>query len=92
VDGTVDPSTTLTEQDFKRVRDDRFTYCLGNEDLLASGKSFQHQRRQVSIFSQQQQVLLVQCVDNVLLVSRHDIRIRENGNEIPGFSFRRFDP
>jgi len=43
VNGTVDPSTTLTEKNSESVGDYSLANCLRNKDLFSMGESFQHQ-------------------------------------------------
>ena len=43
VDSTVDPSTSLGEEDRELFRDGCFANGLGNEDLLAFGESSKHE-------------------------------------------------
>jgi hypothetical protein len=52
VDGTVNPSSSLTEEDFELIRDDSLAHRVGNKDLLSMRESFQHQCRKISIFSE----------------------------------------
>ena len=65
VDGAVDPSSALREEDGELFGDSGLAYRLWNEDLLAFGEGLQHQRREVSIFTKEQQILLMQCVDHI---------------------------
>jgi len=91
VHSTVDPPTSLTEKNAERIWDYSLANRLRNEDLFSMGESLQHQRRQVSIFSQQQQILLVQGIDDIFLISRNDIWICKDRHEIPFRPLRCFD-
>src|SRR5271155_2300348 len=75
VDGTVDPSSSLTEEDFELIGDDSLAHRVGNKDLFSMRESFQHQCRKISILPEQKQILLVQRIDDILLISRDDIWI-----------------
>jgi hypothetical protein len=52
VDGTVNPSSSLTEEDFELIRDDSLAHRVGNKDLFSMRESFQHQCRKISILSE----------------------------------------
>src|SRR5271154_397354 len=52
VDGTVNPSSSLTEEDFELIRDDSLAYRVGNKDLFSMRESLQHQCRKISILSE----------------------------------------
>src|SRR5271155_436807 len=49
VDGTVNPSSSLTEKDFELIRDNSLAHRVGNKDLFSMRKSLQHQCRKISI-------------------------------------------
>jgi hypothetical protein len=91
VDGTVNPSSSLTEEDFELIRDDSLAYRVGNKDLFSMRESLQHQCRQISIFSKEKQILLVQSINDILLISRDDIWIRENRDEVSRFPLGGFE-
>lgn len=85
VDCRVDPSSSLGQQDAEAIRDDRLANSLWTEDHLALGECLEHERCEVSIFTEQEQVLLVERVDNVLRIVFHNIRVSENGDPIAVF-------
>lgn len=67
VHGRVDPATTLREQDTPRVGCDRHGVSIGDEFGLVVREVLEDERCQVSIFTEGEQVLLVQRIENTLL-------------------------
>jgi hypothetical protein len=59
MDRRVDPSATLREQNAERVWHDRVANGLRQVHHFALWISFEHERGQVSVFPQKQQILLV---------------------------------
>ena len=66
VHSRVDPSAALREKNAERIRNGSLADSLRNEYLFALGEGLEHERRQISVFTKQKQVLLVQRVDDVL--------------------------
>jgi hypothetical protein len=91
VDSRVDPSTTLTEKHPECVGDDGLADGLRTEDHFAARERPQHERREVSILSEEEQVLLVQRVDDVLRVVLDDVGIGEDGDPVPVVSLGRLE-
>jgi hypothetical protein len=91
VNGRVDPSTTLRKEDRERVGNDRLTHRLRAEHHLPPRERPQHERREVTIFSEKEEVLLVKRVDDVLRVVRDDVRVGEDRDPVPVAAFRGFD-
>lgn len=67
VNGRVNPSTTLREKNTPRVRSDRHSVSIGDKLRLVVGEVFENEGREVSIFSESEQVLLMERVENTLL-------------------------
>ena len=88
----VDPAPALRQQHRELLRHRRLAHRLRHEHLLALRERLQHQRRQVAVFAEQEQVLLVQRVDHVLRVVLHHVRVGEDGHPVVLPAFRRFDP
>ncbi len=63
MNGRVDPTTTLRKQYAPFVRGNRMGDGVGGELHLESWEVFHHERREVTVFSEREQVLLVQGVD-----------------------------
>jgi hypothetical protein len=68
VDGGVDPSTTLREQDSPLIGSDGVCLSVPDELGLVVREVFEQQGRQVSIFTKMEQVLHMEGVDAVLRV------------------------
>ena len=64
---------------------------LGHEDLFALGKGLEHERREVAVFAEEEEIFLVQGVDDVLGVVLDDVRVGEDGYPVVLPAFRRFD-
>lgn len=90
--GRVDPTTTLREQDLESVRHRGLALCLRNKEQLAARENLEHERRQVTVLSEQQQVLLVQSVDHVFRVLFHHVRVGQDRHIVALGSFRSLDP
>lgn len=82
VHSTVDPATTLGEQYHELVGDDSLANGLRDEDLLALGERLEHQCGEVSILTQEKQVLLVQGVNHVFRVMLDNVRVGQNGHPV----------
>lgn len=82
VHGTVNPATTLREQDHEFVWDNCFANGLRDENLLALGEGLQHQGGQVSILTQKKQVLLVQGVNHVFRVVLDNVRVSQDRHPV----------
>ena len=91
VHGRVDPSAALREKNGESIRDGSFADSLRNEDLLTLREGLEHERRQISVFTEQEQVLLVQRVDNVLRVVLDDVRVRKDRYPVARSTLRRLD-
>lgn len=78
----VNPSTSLRQQHLEFVWYNSLAYGLRNENLLAFRESLEHERREVSIFAEEEQVLRVQRVDNVFRVVFNDIRVGKNWDPV----------
>lgn len=91
VHSTVDPATTLGEQNQELVRDDSLTDGLRDKDLLALGEGLQHQSGQVSIFTQEKQVLLVQGVHHVFRVVFDNVRVGQDRHPVVLTTLGSFD-
>jgi hypothetical protein len=63
MDGRIDPSSTLGQQHIPLARRDGMRDGVGCEFHLERGEILHHERRQVSIFSERKEVLLVKRVD-----------------------------
>lgn len=59
----IDPSSPLTEQDAPSTRCDCVRNGIRSEFHLESREMLHHERGEVSIFSEREQVLLMECVD-----------------------------
>lgn len=92
MDGRINPPTTLGEQNAERVRDDGLADCLRTEHVLAPRERLEQKGCEVSIFSEEQQVLLVQRVDNILRVPFHDIGICQNRDPVSSVALGSLDP
>jgi len=78
VHGTVDPATSLRQKNLESIGNRRLANCLWYKDLLPLREGPQHQSREITIFSEKQQVLLVQGVDHVLGIVLDDVGIGKN--------------
>ena len=87
----VDPSSSLREKNSEGIGDDSFADGLRTEDHLSLRESLEHERREVTILSEQEQVLLVKRVDNVLSVVLADVRVGQDGNPVAGFALGSLD-
>lgn len=67
MNGRVNPSTTLREKNTPRVRSDRHSVSIGDELRLVVREVLEDEGREVSIFSESEQVLLMERVENTLL-------------------------
>ena len=63
MDGRIDPTTTLGQQDAKTIRRNGVGLGVRRELHLEGREVLHHDSRQVSIFTKREQVLLVQRVD-----------------------------
>ena len=91
VDGTVNPSAALREEDVELVRHSRLTNRLWHKDLLALGECPEHESGEVSVFSEEEQILLVEGVDNVFGVVLDNVGVGEDGHPIILATLRGFD-
>lgn len=82
VNSTVDPSSALGEQNTKGVRNNGLANGLWHKDLLPLGECLEHECRQVSILSKEKQVLLVQCVDNILRIVLDNVWVCQDGDPV----------
>lgn len=82
VDSTVDPSSSLGEKDLEFVGYGGLANSLWHEHLLPLGKSPQHQGREITIFSKEKQVFLVQCVDNVFGIMLHNVGVSQDWHPV----------
>lgn len=57
VNGRIDPPSALREEHAERVRDDRLANGLRTEEHLALRERLEKERRQVTVFAEQQQIL-----------------------------------
>lgn len=89
--GRVDPSSTLREKDSKGIGNDGLANCLRTEHHLAAREGSKHECSEITIFTEEEQVLLVKGIDNVLRVVLNDIRVGENWNPVTVSSLRRLD-
>lgn len=64
VNGGVDPSSSLGQQDFELVWCDGMRYCIGCELHLERREMLHHNGRQITIFTKVQQILLVKGIDD----------------------------
>ena len=62
----VDPATTLREQDTALLGCHSVRFGVGAELGLERREMLHEQRREETIFTEREQVLLVECVDNAL--------------------------
>ena len=69
----VDPTPTLRQQNLPVIGGDGVRMCIPNELRLEVGEVLEQQGRQVSIFTEMEQVLHVQSVDTVLRVVPDDL-------------------
>ena len=92
MNGRIDPPTTLGEEDGERIRDDGPTPCLGTEHHFAVGEGAEKDGRQESIFSEEEQVLLMKSVDFALTVLAHDVRMHDQWHPIVVGDLSRFEP
>ena len=69
----VDPTPTLRQQNLPVVWRDRVRVRVPDEECLVHREVFHDQRREVSIFSEVQQILHVQRVDAVLGIVLDDL-------------------
>lgn len=79
MDGGVDPSTPLGQQHAPLVGGDSVGMGVTDELSLVVREMLQEQSRQVTIFTQMQQILLVQGVDSVLGIVADDLVRDEEG-------------
>lgn len=91
VNGRVDPSSTLREEDSEGVGYNSLADSLRTKDHLSLGEGLEHQGGEVTIFSEQEQVLLVQGVDNVLGVVLANVGVCQDRNPVTGLSLGRLD-
>lgn len=92
VNGRVDPSSTLREEDAERVGDDGLADSLRAEHHLALGEGLEHERRKVAILAEEQEVLLVERVDDVLRIVLNDVRVGEDGHPVAVVPLGGLDP
>lgn len=88
---TVDPSPTLGQENLELCGDRGLADSLRHKYLLTLRECPEHQRGQVAIFAEQEQVLLVQRVDHVLGIVFDNVRIGEDRDPVVLVSFRSFD-
>ena len=69
----VDPTPTLRQQNLPVIGGDGVRMCIPNELRLEVGEVLEQQGRQVSIFTEMEQVLHVQSVDTILRVVPDDL-------------------
>lgn len=82
VDSTIDPSPSLRKKHLELFRHSGFADGLRHKDLLALRECLKHQGRQVSVLTEQKQVLLVQRVNHVLRVVLDDVRVGKDRNPV----------
>ena len=63
VNRRVDPSSPLTQQHVPSTGRDGVGYSVGSEFHLKSGKVFHHECRQIPIFTEREQVLLMKRIN-----------------------------
>ncbi len=80
----IDPATALREQNRPTFRRVRLALRVGREGNLHVGKVFEHQRGQVSILAERQQILLVQRVDIIDRVVFNDLLVDEQRDRLVG--------
>lgn len=91
MNGRVDPSSSLRQQNAESIWDDSLAHGLRAEDHFALGERLEHERGEIPIFTKEKQVLLVEGVDNVLRIMFDYIGICEDGYPVAIFVLRCFD-
>ena len=87
----IDPPTTLREKDSKLVGDNCLAHGLGAEHHLALGECLKHERGEVPILAEEEQVFLVERINDVLRVVFDDVRVGKNGDPVATLRFRCLD-
>lgn len=91
VNGRIDPSSSLREQDSETFRHDRLAYGLRAEHHLSLRERLEHECREVSVFTKEEKILLVKRIDNVFRVVFANVRIGKDRYPVTAIAFRRLD-
>lgn len=78
----VDPSTSLRQQHLKLVRYDCLTHSLRDKNLFTLREGLKHECGQVSVLTKEEEILCVQCIDNVLRVVFDDVRVGKDRDPV----------
>ena len=92
MDGGVDPSPTLGQEDAEGIGDDGPTLRLGEEHHLPVGESTQKDGGEETIFSEKKEVLLVQSRDDGLAVFLDDLGLDDEGDPVVAALLPRLQP
>ena len=66
VNGRVDPSTTLRQQNTPRVGSNSHGVSIGDELRFVIREMLENESSEVTIFSEREQILLVKSIENTL--------------------------
>lgn len=91
VHSRVNPSSTLREKNKEGIRYDSLANSLRHKHHFPLGECLEHQCRQVSIFTKQEKILLVQRVDNILRIVLDNVGIGNDGHPVTVGTLWRLD-